>query len=155
MSDIKNKLIKIAYEHPEVRGDLLPIILKFGTYDYHSDPGYQALSKLDNILAIELRKTKRVDPRDHRAIETQLAELRTKVFTPEFKNQFRKFEESIKSFNDSSLNSIFETFKYTLTSGDKIQDFYTVQDEMLRKYMEFLKHQDLAKSQSNHRTALD
>jgi hypothetical protein len=28
MSTIKNKLIKIAYENPELRGDLLPVIMK-------------------------------------------------------------------------------------------------------------------------------
>jgi hypothetical protein len=28
MSDVKNKLIKIAYENPELRGELLPVILK-------------------------------------------------------------------------------------------------------------------------------
>jgi hypothetical protein len=28
MSDIKNSLIKIAYENPELRGELLPVIMK-------------------------------------------------------------------------------------------------------------------------------
>ena len=27
MSELKNKLIKIAYENPELRGDLLPLIV--------------------------------------------------------------------------------------------------------------------------------
>lgn len=33
MSDIKNQLIKLAYENPELRSDLLPVITKLATED--------------------------------------------------------------------------------------------------------------------------
>jgi hypothetical protein len=36
MSFIKNKLIKIAYENPELRGELLPVIMKIAQATVHS-----------------------------------------------------------------------------------------------------------------------
>jgi hypothetical protein len=39
MSDIKNKLIKIAYENPELRDQLLPIILKEASFEVEAAEG--------------------------------------------------------------------------------------------------------------------
>jgi hypothetical protein len=38
MNEIKNNLIKIAYENPELRGYLLPLISKFGGYGSREKP---------------------------------------------------------------------------------------------------------------------
>ncbi len=120
MSDTKNTLIKIAYENPELREDLLPVILK--------EAGLKELvEKAKDTSANLLRKIQ------GKPTEDQIASILTPLYK-NFAKQAETVHSSISEFKKSL--SAYEGRAFSSEDGTERYDNYVSIAKRIEKFKE-------------------